>query len=272
MRNRTLIFLSILVLLAMACNLLTSTGTTPQEPAATQQEGGNQPGGDQSSEPNQPAGTPPADPVSINEGLSSLNSYEMIISFTSSGTDSEQPATTSFDIRHSKDADATHTHIIMEDLQSGGEDSQTNESDIYHIGNDQCSGSGEDWSWTSNTPAETEMLGVIKGMLGFTPLIDNPTYVGQETVNGIQTNHFTFKVSGLGATSGAEVKTNQGDYWLAVDGQYIVKYSLILEESTSADAKVLHVEVSIDLSQINQPISIAFPQGCLDASLVTPTP
>ena len=30
-----------------------------------------------------------------------------------------------------------------------------------------------------------------------------------------------FKVAGLGEKSGAVVNANQGEYWLAVDGQYL---------------------------------------------------
>ena len=91
-------------------------------------------------------------------------------------------------------------------------------------------------------------------------------------MNGIPSNHFTFKVSGLGVSSGAQVNANQGDYWLAVDGQFIVKYNLVLETSTDPLTDVLHEEISIDLTQVNQPIDISFPQACLDASLVTPQP
>jgi hypothetical protein len=68
------------------------------------------------------------------------------------------------------------------------------------------------------------------------------------------------------------VNINQGDYWLAVDGQYIVKYTLIVETSMAADAEVLHEEITIEVNQINQPVSIVFPQSCLDASQVTPEP
>jgi len=57
-----------------------------------------------------------------------------------------------------------------------------------------------------------------------------------------------------------------------VDGQYIVKYNLVLETSIDPKTNVLHEEISIELTQVNQPISIAFPQSCLDASLVTPQP
>ena len=33
---------------------------------------------------------------------------------------------------------------------------------------------------------------------------------------------------------------------------------------------MLHTEISINLNEINQPVDISFPQGCLDASKVTP--
>jgi hypothetical protein len=276
MKKRMVIFLSILVLLLMACNLATGAGTTPQAPGNVPQAPGSTPesGGDQPAQPGgnpQPAGTPPANPVSINDGLGSLNSYQMTVLFKSVGPDPAESSTITFEIRHSKDADATHTNLNMSNVKADGSEPSNNSSDIYSIGNDQCSGSGEDWSWTSYTPDQAEMQGLIKSMIGLTPLIENPTFVAEETANGIPSNHFTFKVSGLGVESGAQVNTNQGDYWLAVDGQYIVKYILVIEESTEPQS-ILHEEISIELNQINQPVDIAFPQGCLDASLVTPEP
>jgi hypothetical protein len=38
------------------------------------------------------------------------------------------------------------------------------------------------------------------------------------------------------------------------------------------EVDVVHQEISMELSQVNQPVDIAFPQSCLDASKVTPTP
>jgi len=261
MKKRIVAFLSLLVSLMLACGLASKTGTgtgnTPQK----------QPGGIFSS----PTATTDPEPVSINDGLGSLNSYVMSVQFNSTGPDPSQSSTTTLEVKRSHDKDASVTHLDISSIPKGGGKPKTTESYIYKIGNDQCSGSGSDWTWTSYTPTQAEMSGVLKSMLGLTPLIDSPSFVAQETVNDIPTNHFTFKVSGLGETSGAVVNTNQGDYWLAVDGQYIVKYTLVLETSDPSTTDVFHEEVSINLSQVNQPVDIAFPQDCVKIS-PTPTP
>lgn len=257
MKSRTIMLVSLLVMLMMACNLTSNIGGNP----TSQGPVGN---GNNTHNPV---------PVSFNEGLTSLNSYEMTVKFSSVGPDPAQSSTTSIQRQRSNDTNASSTSINMTVISADGGDPAISDSTIYQIGNDQCSGNDTDgWSWTSSTPAEAEMQGLISGMIGLTPLFDKPAFVAAETVNGIPTNHFTFKVSGLGASSGSVVNINQGDYWLAVDGQYIVKYALIVETSMSADTEVLHEEITIEMNQINQPVSIAFPQACLDASLVTPEP
>jgi hypothetical protein len=266
MEKKGLTFLVILVFLMMACNLASGSGNTPQVQGGTPQSSANQP------VENVPVGTPPAVPVSINDGLASLNSYQLTIVFKSTGPDPAQSSITTIETQHSKDLGASYTHLTMSSIDAAGGDPNNSDSNIYRIGNDQCSGSDQDWSWTSMPPNQAEMLDIITNMLGMSPLIDSPEFVAQETMNDIPSNHFTFKVSGLGVSSGAQVTANQGDYWLAVDGQYIVKYNLILETSLDPQTDVLHEEISIELTQVNQPISIAFPQSCLDAALVTPEP
>ena len=264
MYKRMLIFLSLLVVIMLACTL----GSSPTSPTSQAPTGGVPQGGNG----NRPVGTPSADPVSINEGLASLNSYQMTILFNSTGPDPSQSSATTLVVQKSKDTDASYTHYTISTVKKGGGDPSNTDTNIYRIGNDQCSGSEDNWSWSTMAPNQAEMLDITRNMLGLTPLIDTPTFVAQETVNGIPANHFSFTVTGLGVDSGAEVTANQGDYWLAVDGQYIVKYSLVLGTSMDPQTNILHEEISIELTQINQPINIAFPQGCLDASLVTPTP
>ena len=261
MKSRTVIVASLLVLLMIACSLSGNTGGTPPDQESSVDE------------TPAPASTPNPVPVSLNEGLASLNSYEMTVMFNSVGPDPAQSSTTTIKRQRSNDTNASSTSINSKVVNPEEGDPQITDTTIYQIGNDQCSGSDtEEWSWTTSTPAEAEMQGLITGMIGLTPLIDDPVFVAAETVNGIPTNHFTFQVPGLGASSGAVVNINQGDYWLAVDGQYIVKYDLIVETSMAADAEVIHEEISIEVDQINQPVDIVFPQSCLDASLVTPEP
>jgi hypothetical protein len=272
MKKHILIVMCILVLMLLACNLTGVGGTQPAPgsntpaPGETSQPVSNPPGGQP-----QPAGTPQANPVSINNGLGSLNSYVMQVQFKASGSAASDTSTIIVETSHSKDLDATLTHYSMTSIPEGETQPSTNDSYVYAIKNDQCSGEGEDWTWDSYSPEQAEMTNLFKSMLGLTPLIDNPSFVGEESVNGIPSNHFSFKAPGLGVSSGANVTINQGDYWLAQDGQYIVKYVLVIEESTDPQT-VITTEISIELTQINQPVAIAFPQGCLDASLVTPEP
>lgn len=255
------IFLSLLVMVMLACNL--SSSPTPQVSGSTPQGNGNG---------NQPVGTPLANPISISEGLASLNSYRITITIISRGPTPEDSSTTVIETQRSKEQDARYTHMTQTTVKKGAENPNISEYELYRIGNDQCSNSSGEWSWTSMAPNQVEMMDIMTNMLNFAPIIDNPNFVAAETVNGIPSNHFSFKVTGLGVESGAEVTVNQGDYWLAVDGQYFVKYSLVMETVMDPQTDLLHMETLLDTNDINQPVNIAFPQGCLDASLVTPTP
>ena len=262
MKKITLFVLPLLVMIAVACSITSKTGSSPTPLQA----------GDTPAVSINPTQVPPDPvPISINDGLNSLNSYQMTVSIKSIGPDPTESSATTIQRQRSNDSNASYSHFNTTSTPKGGGDPKTTDSEIFQVGNDQCSGNTDDWSWSSSTPAQAEMQGLVTSMVGLTPLINDPVFLAAETVNGIPTNHFNFKVSGLGATSGAVVNINQGDYWLAIDGQYIVKYVLIVEESTSA-TEVFHEEVAIEITQINQPVSIAFPQACLDASKVTPTP
>ena len=264
MMKRILLIVSILVLMLLSCTLTNkSTGNGPT------QTGGSPTQSNGSSPTQEPTSPPDPVPVAINEGLTSLNSYEMAVQINSSNPDPTKNNVTEIHRQHASNPDSSLTQIIISGTDEDGAPKRT-ETNLYQIGNDQCSGSeAEGWDWNSSNPVEAEMAGLTTSMIGLSPLIDDPVFVAAETINGILSNHFTFKVSGLGASSGAVVKTNQGDYWLASDGQYIVKYVLVVEESTAADAPSYRTEVSIEMTQVNQPVSIAFPAGCTSA---TPEP
>ncbi len=279
MKNRTLISFLMLGLISLACSMpalgLPAGQTSPETPQ--QSSPGSAPGQAPGETPKAaplfqlPGTKPDSKPVSISEGLASLNSYHTILSFTTTGPKPDNSSTIVFETQLSKDKDAQFTHLTSKSIIDGQPGEDSSPSDIYRIGSDQCSGSGTDWSFGSLISNEAEMRDMVLSMFSFSPAIDNPVFVAPETVNGVATNHFTFKAKGLGAKSGANVTINQGDYWLAVDGQYLVKYSLVAETVVDPKTDIVHTEISFEVKDINQPVEISFPQACLDAAKITPT-
>jgi hypothetical protein len=165
----------------------------------------------------------------------------------------------------------SHTTTVSKSFDPENDTEENNSTDeTYVIGNVTCSGSGEDWTYSEMTAQEKEMLDVYKGMIDVLPLIDDPEFVGEETINGVDANHFTFQVSGIGDSSGSVATVNSGEYWLAKDGNYIVKYQLMLEVQSAAegtqDSETSNIEVSIDLTNINVPITFTLPQYCVPSS------
>ena len=264
MKKQTVISVFMLVLITLACSLPTPNKPTGQGAEETPQK----------SSPLIPLliGTPQAKPVSISEGLASLNSYTTKLSINSTGPDPKNSSSMTFDTQRSKEKDAQVTNITSIAVKDGKPSPDNSNSVIYRIGDDQCSGSGEEWSYSSMAPSEAETMDMVMSMFSFTPAIDNPVFVAAEKVNGVATNHFSFKVKGLGSKSGANVTMNKGDYWLATDGQYIVKYSLSTETVVDPKTNVSHLEILFEVKDINQPVNVVLPQGCLDAAKVTPSP
>jgi hypothetical protein len=204
--------------------------------------------------------TPDPKPAPFQESLGSLDSYRLTIHFLTS--DSTGAKTVLDQFVESSVIDG-NTHTLMTTVNRAPEDTEdaTSTTEIYSLGTVTCTLSGNEWSYQKQTEQDKEIKDIFSQMIDFTPVIKDPLFVGAEVVNGVQTNHFSFKISGIGAKSGSVATQNQGDYWLAVDGQYIIKYALTLEIQ-SADAKVANMVVNYDLSAINQPVVLSMPAGC----------
>ncbi len=279
--------LSLLVLILLALMLACNMPGSSEEPAgggvpvSTQTGGAAQPGeGGGAAQPGDnvqacptaepcptlppPTPTPiPDEPVSMRKGLASLNSYVLVVQTIAYGSESPDQTVMRIETHYSRDLDARMAYVNMVIPQ---EDDTPVESDsyTYSIGNDQCTGNDEDgWEFETFTAQEKETQDFLSQMMDLMPIIDDPVLVGAETMNGIPANHFTFQVSGVGSASGVDVIINQGEYWLAQDGQYLVRYSLVIETRDANTQETLHSEYLIDLTSIDQPVSIAFPAGCV---------
>jgi hypothetical protein len=100
-------------------------------------------------------------------------------------------------------------------------------------------------------------------------------YEGRETVNGVDTKHYSFDETGLQATelAGSKVDQAKGDIWVAVDGNYIVKMDTTMfgadmsvpaetGNETLADGSMHMV---MDVTGVNQSITIEVPSEALQA-------
>jgi hypothetical protein len=164
-------------------------------------------------------------PVGIQEGLGSLDSYKgtiYVLFSNSDGSKTEINEVVERDVTNSKSHSITH----QVSREAGDTEDSTSDQEVYSVDLITCTKNDEEWDYSEMTDQEKEMADIFKQMVDFTPLIDNPVFVGEEEINGVQTNHFSFQVSGIGEKSGPVATKNQGDYWLAIDGQYIVKYQL----------------------------------------------
>lgn len=209
-------------------------------------------------------------PVGLQEGLGSLDSYNLTIYVYSSDSTGALTEVTEIIDRSVVDKNQ-HTTTIQRSFDPENDEAENNSTEeSYMIGNVTCSGSGEEWTYDEMTAQEKEMLYVYKSMVDVIPLINDPQFVGEEIVNDIESNHFTFKVAGIGDTSGSVATVNQGDYWLAKDGNYIVSYHLKLEVQSAAEgtaeSETSTIEMAIDLKNINVPLTFTMPALCVPGS------
>jgi hypothetical protein len=214
------------------------------------------------------ATTPEAIPVSFQEGLGSLDSYKFDIHIQSSDSTG---AMTGIDEFMESSVIDENNHSIMTSTSSSPEESEdsSSTSETYNLGTVTCTFSDGEWSYEKKSMQDKEMSDIFSQMIDFVPVIKNPVFVGEEEINGIKSNHFTFKISGIGDKSGAVATINQGDYWLAIDGRYIVRYTLKLQVQSAPEgneeAKTSIMDVSFDLYDVNVPITLTQPEECIES-------
>jgi hypothetical protein len=208
-------------------------------------------------------------PIGLSQGLASLNSYRFKIEINMTGPTSKDKTLVLNQVDYDKNSDSTHTH--NENIDSTVEDpsDERSVSDSYVIGSKKCDLSGtskEDVTTTQENKQKTEMNDTMGDLLDIGIHVEKPVFAGAETVNGVATNHFKFTVGGLGKKSGAQTTQSSGEYWVAQDGQYLVKYSAVMETRSAPQgnpkAEVVSSQIQINLSDINQPIKITFPSLC----------
>ncbi|MCB0981346.1 MAG: hypothetical protein KDB17_11915, partial [Ilumatobacter sp.] len=129
-----------------------------------------------------------------------------------------------------------------------------------------CSFDGEEYSSTAANPMDADFGTVLSGVFDIVIPAGNAQLVGEETVAGVAAQHYSFTIQGLAAGSGGQVEQNQGDIWVAKDGGYLLKYQVTTALRTapqgSAGAEVFRLTLTLELTSVNQPVSVQMPAAC----------
>ncbi|MCC6603765.1 MAG: hypothetical protein IT327_11175 [Anaerolineae bacterium] len=104
--------------------------------------------------------------------------------------------------------------------------------------------------------------------------------VGEETINGIETLHYTFDETAIQDET-TQFNWAQGDVYIAKEGNFVVRFRIEGEgnvsnlgmamvegeEDTTAEEAVGLMVVQMDLTNVNEPVSITIPAECENSGL-----
>jgi hypothetical protein len=215
--------------------------------------------------------TPDPQPVGLYAGLASLNSYRMKMRTLSTGPTAMDYNESITNINYNQEGKQLYSQMVNTSSSQDSPTKNTSTSEEYRLDTQYCQRSIESDGYTSSeltdmTQAQQAVTDAMFNVVDVVIVSKDAKFVSEETVNGVLSNHFTFTISGLGAT-GTEVTQSQGEYWVAKDGQYLVKYQVTLETRSGpaddANAQASHFEMLVDISDINSNITIQMPTDCV---------
>ncbi|MCP4538049.1 MAG: hypothetical protein GY832_12975 [Chloroflexi bacterium] len=198
---------------------------------------------------------------SVTNGLDSLDSYRshMTMIFESGAGSSEGDQwTMEMDIEYVREPFAQRIVIQgggIAGVGEGGMESVQIGNQQYAVFGDQCISTSTDTSEAMDM--EIFELDDIMGGL------DNARRVlPDETVNGILCRHYEFDETAVGW---ATLTHAEGEAWIAVDGDYVAKYTMVAEGTDPSSQQDGHVEWEYELLAVNTSITIEPPAGCDNA-------
>jgi hypothetical protein len=173
-------------------------------------------------------------------------------------------------LEHDATSRSLHSRTDSFSVTESSPEGSSSVNEQFLVGNEACRYNGSEWTYQAMSPMEREMSDFLVALPDLNVPIENPQLVGREDVNGVTTEHYSFRLSGLGEQSGAEVRRAEGNYWLAVDGRYLVKYELNVDMGTGPvgdpAAENFQATLTLNLTGINQPLVIGLPAECLAAT------
>lgn len=234
------------LLISSACQTSTSVPltATPESGAA-------------SVEPNIDFGTGPFNFPDTESGLTGLSSYKAILTLTFDGTEVGQPQQWSKTyIMFAAKEPAAHQLTI----ERTGDISDLTQVFMAEVNGAAYERRGEN-ACTATVIEEGNSLTERLEPAGFLNGVIGADEAGNETVNAVAANHYTFDERAFGQS---DIAQSTGEMWVASDGGYIVKY--LLTTKGKADYFGEGIEGTItwnyELTDINQAVTITLPDDC----------
>lgn len=204
------------------------------------------------------------------QGMSSLDSYEYRLSMSNVGPTSADR--TDMSSTGAADKAAGLRHQTMSNTSTSADDPQgsTSNSESWMSADLTCTFDGEEYTSDSPSPIGTDFGSIMSGVFDIVIPDSGAQKVGDETVAGVAAEHYSFSIQGLGADSGWLVDANQGDVWVAKDGGYVLKYTVNVSMRSDAQSTESYtVQLTLELTSVNQPVTIQVPGQCPVPGTVT---
>lgn len=197
-------------------------------------------------------------------GLDKLTSYR--VTWHAEWRSNEQGETDSgtWDWTEAYTADPKARYLSMK-LPDSTDPTKTSGFEMWQVGDTtymKNSEDGECLSFSSEGAGKDIEQGLFNpSMLG---RIEEGKYVGQDTINGILTKHYTYSSKASTLVGIGEIS---GETWVAADGGYVVKDSVKWKGSSglfgmSGSSGTGEGSWTWELSDANKPIEIVPPAGC----------
>ncbi len=193
---------------------------------------------------------------SSTSALTSLESYRYTTRVKYEGTDGDEIDAGSIEIT-GEYASPDREHVIWTDLVTG------EGFEIIRIGDTAWMHEDEEWMEVPQLAIESIMQVVFlfapvyawEGMAG--ELETGSNFVGKEVVNGVSTLHYSSDYAGWEERFEGDPHEASGEIWIAEEG-FPVR-SIFTASGTDKDGNPGSVEWRMDLTNVNQPISIEPP-------------
>lgn len=288
--KRALLFLILITLLlaVAACGSsqeAPAAPTAPAAPAAAAEVTAQQPAAatntplPPTATPAPPTATPePADDeAALSEdqlaALEKLESYRLLVTFSSKGTDADgQPIDDAGEIitEYTKDPEARR--LVMNFVDNTDPSAEQLPLESFQIGSDMYMYAGEDMGWmrisSEESPFDDPELSMITSGNIFSNLDQLRRVRPDQKIGGIDSRHYQFDEQVLSKIFGEDAGdvTASGDVWIAKDGGFVTKYTLVVDVKGGNgglfDPNMTSgtIEMSFELQDVNSDITIELPE------------